>query len=191
MSAPPDLVVAGRRCYLRRKRLADAENDYRWRRDPELARLDGREPETDEFDEFVERMRTELEFPPAGWRMFAIESEDGRHVGNLLMYHLDQGHGSCELGISIGEADDRGRGIGKDAVTAFLRHAWTSLGMRMVYLHTFEWNETAIRCFLDCGFKPATGLSGGALRRYEARREWWLMEDARDPYPRNGGETSR
>ena len=47
--------LRGARVVLRDKRLDDAEQDYIWRSDPELARLDAAYPLTMSFDRFLTR----------------------------------------------------------------------------------------------------------------------------------------
>lgn len=185
MSAPSGILALGTRCVLRRKRLEDAPRDYEWRRDPEIARLDGRDVYGASYDDFLAAQQVELEFPPAGTLSFAIESA-GEHVGNLVVYNIDWVAGSCEFGVVIGRADLRGGGLGSDVVVTFLRYIWQQQQLSMVYLHTFEWNEAARRCFERCGFRAVARVQrpNGVFLRYEARREWWLMEDDREPYPR-------
>ena len=41
---PGKLVIAGEKVVLRKKRIEDAEDDYAWRTDEELARLDATKP---------------------------------------------------------------------------------------------------------------------------------------------------
>jgi len=45
--------LRGARIILREKRLEDAEQDYIWRSDPELARLDAAYPLTMSYDRFL------------------------------------------------------------------------------------------------------------------------------------------
>ena len=175
---------AAPRIILREKRRGDIPDDYAWRIDPELARLDARPRSTIRFDEFEQSFLNDLEFPRPGWLSLSIDV-DGAHVGNLVAYDIVVGD-RCEFGVVIGPAGQRGRGIGRESVVAFLRHAWGSLGLRLVYLHTLETNMRARRCFEACGFRPAARVQRReTMLRYEARREWWLMEDAERAYPRD------
>lgn len=181
-------VATGREVVLRRKALADAEQDYSWRRDPELARLDGRDPYRSSYEDFLRSFKADLEFPTQGSLALAIDAAPHGHIGNFVAY--DIGGGSCEIGLVIGPEERRGMGLGGDAICAFLRWAWASLGVRLVYLHTLEWNAPARRCFERCGFRAAATVERppGRMIRYEAAREWWLLEDERSPYPRAGAE---
>jgi RimJ/RimL family protein N-acetyltransferase len=179
-----ETIARGETTLLRRKRLSDARADYAWQQDPELARLDGRQPPTESYEEFLGRFRTNLEFPMDSSAAFSIDDIEGRHVGNLVRYNAVAG--ACEFGISLGEPEARGRGLGRDAICTFLRWAWGSIQWEMVYAHTFEWNEAARACLAHCGMRAAAFVErpAGRMIRYEAQRAWWLMEDEREPYPR-------
>ncbi|MCA9825227.1 MAG: GNAT family N-acetyltransferase [Dehalococcoidia bacterium] len=168
---------------LRAKRRSDLGDDYAWRIDPELARLDSRPVSRVTFEEFEQEFLAALEFPPPGVLSLSIDV-GGEHVGNLVAYDIISGE-SCEIGVVIGRERQRHRGIGREAVTAFLQHAWHRLGLRRVYLHTLEDNAPARRSFEACGFRASARVQRQAwMIRYEARREWWLMEDERTPYPK-------
>jgi RimJ/RimL family protein N-acetyltransferase len=182
--------VSDRKVVLRPKQRTDVEDDYQWRMDPELARLDARPESRVTFEEFRRSFLDELEFPRPGWISLAIDV-DGEHVGNMVAYDVVAGD-SCEIGIVIGPGERRHIGIGREAVTEFLRYAWDTLGLRKVYLHTLETNEPARRSFEACGFRPVARVQRQHwMVRYEVRREWWLMEDAQARYPRSQGGTAR
>jgi RimJ/RimL family protein N-acetyltransferase len=182
-----DIVARGQSALLRRKRLADARQDFEWQSDPELARLEGRPVLADSYDEFLRRFKVDLEFPPDGAVQLAIQDFQGRHLGNLIAYNFDGG--SCEFGLSLGDPEARGQGRGSDAICTFLRWAWASLHVSLVYAHTYEWNQRAQRSLERCGMRAAasTERPSGRLIRYEARREWWLMDDNLEAFPRADG----
>ena len=56
---------------------------------------------------------------------------------------------------------DHGHGLGTDAVTLLLRHAFDDLDLRRVQLQVFAHNERAIRCYENAGFQRE-----GTLRAY-------------------------
>jgi RimJ/RimL family protein N-acetyltransferase len=175
---------------LREKRRTDLPQDYKWRMDPELARLDARSPSNLRFEEFEQSFLVDLEFPRPGVLSLSIDA-DGTHVGNLVAYDIVAAD-RCEIGIVVGPAEWRGQGIGSRAIVEFLRHAWAVLGLHTVYLHTLESNGRARRSFEACGFRPVARVQRQELMlRYEARREWWLMEDERERYPRWGATQGR
>ncbi|MBI5948426.1 MAG: GNAT family N-acetyltransferase [Chloroflexi bacterium] len=184
MTAPSSLrhlaVATGRSVVIRRKHPSDALDDYQWRRDPELARFDSREPLTLSFSDFYERFERDRLYEDPARGSFSIDSPEGEHIGNVMYYNADEARETAEFGISLGREALRGAGLGTDATVAFLRYLWQNLPFRRIYLHTLDWNHRAERCFLRAGFEPAARVfrQDQWFIRMEARREWWLMWDA-------------
>jgi RimJ/RimL family protein N-acetyltransferase len=164
---------------LRGKHLTDAQDDYRWRRDPELVRFDAQPVLEKTFEAFVQQFEMELRIDDPNRRMYAIDEIGGGHVGNLMYYNVDGARSEAEFGISIGEDAARSRGLGTEATIAFLRLAWGATPFRRIFLHTLEWNDRAIRCFEKAGFQPVARVQRGEdfFLRMETRREWWLLWD--------------
>ncbi|MSQ14337.1 MAG: N-acetyltransferase [Dehalococcoidia bacterium] len=144
--------IKGEKVILREKRLEDAESDYKWRSDPELATFDGVPPLRMSLNSYLSVFREELRYPSRRHRTFAIEDYDGRHIGNCMYYDIDEGAGQAELGILIGEREYWSKGYGTDAVNALLHHIFGSTKLERVYLHTLEWNIRAQKSFEKSGF---------------------------------------
>ena len=157
------VTLRGAKVVLRDKRLEDAENDYIWRSDPELAKLDAAYPLTMTFERYLKIFEDQLKYPTPGSHHFATETLDGKFIGNCMYYDLDSVNMEAELGIVIGDRDYWSNSYGFDAVTTLLDHLFTEKNLKRVYLHTLEWNKRAQRCFEKCGFvsvKPVTGKWG-------------------------------
>jgi len=144
-------VLKGQKVVLREKRLEDANKDYAWRSDDELAHLDAAPTLRVPFANFLDSYADELA-RPSRRRRFAIETPDGKHIGNCMYYNIDEGKGGAELGIMIGERDYWDQGHGSDAVNILLEHIFSTTKLQRVYLNTLEWNVRAQRCFEKCGF---------------------------------------
>lgn len=170
-------IAVTARLRLRHKHEGDALNDFLWRRDPEIARFDGVMPLTKTFSEYLDYFRRLQCFADPERRMLSLESADGRHIGNIMFYNADSARQSAELGICIALPEYRGAGLGTEAVVAFLGYLWNEFPFRVVYLHTLEWNEAAIRCFEKAGFSTTARVLRGKqwFLRMEVRREWWLL----------------
>lgn len=56
-------------------------------------------------------------------------------------------------GIVIGEKEYWNRGYGSDALRTLLRFAFEELNLHRVFLHVFDFNERAIRCYEKVGFR--------------------------------------
>ena len=139
---------------MRDKQLEDAEYDYIWRCDPELARLDAAYPLTMTYDRYLSIFQDQLRYPTPGSHHFGIDvANDAKFVGNCMYYDLDSINREAELGIVIGDRDYWDGAFGYDAVVTLLEHMFGKMSLRRVYLHTLEWNKRAQRCFAKCGFK--------------------------------------
>ncbi|HET9015560.1 MAG TPA: GNAT family protein [Thermomicrobiaceae bacterium] len=89
-----------------------------------------------------------------GTASFAIyELAAPRPIGVTGLRHIDAPPGTAEFGISIGEADCRGRGYGTEATGLLLRHAFSDLGLRGIFLEVWSFNPAAIRTYLRVGFR--------------------------------------
>lgn len=172
----PRIVGEGRLVRLREKTIEDAERDYAWRCDPELARFDAARPLTVRFSNFVATMREDLQFPTIHRRTFAIDDPiTGRHIGNVMYYGYDAFALEAELGITIGDREYWERGYGTDAVRVMLRYLFEEMRLRRVYLHTLSWNYRAQAAFQRAGFLPVRPVSRGGYDfiYMECRYEDW------------------
>ncbi len=167
--------LRGAKVVLREKRLEDAENDYIWRSDPELARLDAALPLTMSFDRYLKLFQDQLKYPTPGSHHFATDTIDGKYIGNCMYYDLDTVNLEAELGIVIGDREYWSNSYGYDAVITLLDHMFTARRLKRVYLHTLEWNKRAQRCFSKSGFKPVKMVRRMAY-------DFILMEVLRDDW---------
>lgn len=193
----PQPFAAGRVVQLRRKHIGDARRDWTWRTDDEIAVLDAVPVSRLSYEEFREQMRWQLEAETHYRNMFAIETVEGRHIGNILLYNVDQGQREAELGIIIGEREFWGSGAGREAVTLLVDHVFTVTSLTRIYLHTLDWNVRAQRAFASAGFRQCGIARKGPNRfhRMEVRREWLWDRDyqraAARPTPRGRGRGRR
>ncbi len=171
------VLAAGPNVRIRFRARADAADEFRWRSDPETARYDGRDPNKEPFERFLDAFGYELAYGRNDREQFAIDTTDGQHIGTVMLYNVGRGGDSAELGISLGEEGARGRGLGREAVIVLLRWAWNNRPLRLVYLHALEWNQRAIRAFRAAGFDETARVirDGQVFVRMEVRREWWLL----------------
>lgn len=184
------VVAAGQRIRIRQRVREDATDEFRWRSDPQLAEFDGASVNTGSFEEFMAALDYELTFGRPGREAFALETPDRIHIGSVMYYNADPE--SAEIGISIAVGSYRGRGIGREAITVFLRFLWAERPFRHIYLHTLEWNETAQRCFRAAGFEDRARVyrDGAWFLRMDVRREWWLLWDAEGRFAATGHASS-
>ena len=75
------------------------------------------------------------------------------------------------LWMGIGDADQRGKGYGSDALRVMVRYAFLEMNMNRVGLQVAAFNEPARRSYEKCGFQLE-----GTLRQYMYRDgQYWDM----------------
>jgi RimJ/RimL family protein N-acetyltransferase len=173
-------MISGDKVKLRGKRLADAANDYAWLIDAELAALDAAPLPTTTFPQYLVDYTSDLRYPPTVRHQFAIETREGKHIGNCTYYGIDRDKGQAELGIMIGDRDYWDRGYGADAVTALLEYVFEKTRLNRLYLKTLVDNKRAQKCFAKCGFTPYSHLKkdGYNFILMELNREEWEKRQA-------------
>ncbi len=158
LTVPP--ILAGKRINLRPKQLQDAANDYKWQTDSELCRLDAASPLLCSFQEFLESYVEEFHRPSRSCR-FAIETLDGKHIGNCSYFSVDETKMEAELGIMIGDKDYWDQGYGADVILTSLNHVFSRTSLKRICLKTLNWNIRAHKCFHKCGFGAYGQLTRG------------------------------
>lgn len=153
MKAVAGELARGELIVLREKTLADAEQDYEWRRDPELATFDAARPYSGSLKDYMSLFSDELRYPSPYRKTVAVEDYEGRHIGNVMYYNADFQRREAEIGVTIGLREYWGRGYGTDLLRTFVRYLFDALSLERVYLKTLDWNTRAQRCFENAGFK--------------------------------------
>lgn len=157
-------VLVGERVLLRPLTRNDATPEYvGWINDPETTRFleSGRRKETIEsIAEYIARYENREDV-----RFLAIFLKEGnRHVGNLKLEPINWMHKNAILGIMIGDAKARGKGIGTEAILLMLRYAFDELKLHRVALGVTADNLPAINCYRKIGFKEEGRLRESVLR---------------------------
>ena len=171
-----DIRLNGELATLRSKRMSDAWNDYVWRTDPELSELDAAEPLGLSFVDFERFYHEDLKRYNRRSLRFAIEDEDGVHIGNCMCYDYNERRMQAEFGIMIGDPAYWGRGYGTEATKTLLTHIFETTDIRRLYLHTLVSNRRAQRSFINAGFRPYDHVwrDGKNFVQMEVlAHEWW------------------
>ena len=160
---------------LREKKIGDALNDYTWRTDPELTQLDAAPLLETTFPEYLKNYAFELRYPLLTRHAFAIETLEGKHIGNSVYYGIDEIKGEAELGIMIGDRNYWDKGCGASAVSALIDYIFRHTKLKRIYLKTLESNKRAQRCFEKCNFTPCGHLKrdGANFVLMELHRAEW------------------
>jgi RimJ/RimL family protein N-acetyltransferase len=139
----------GDRIYLSPMQVEDAETYVRWLSDPLVT--DGlgntcRVMSVEDEKEWIKKN--------AGTNQFAIiRKADHQLLGNCGLHQIDALRQCAEVGLFIGEAENRGKGYGVEVLNLLLAHAFDTLNLNNVMLRVFSFNENAIRCYGKVGFR--------------------------------------
>lgn len=145
---------------LRPARLEDAALLERWDRDADVIASHGVESQGDEIWR-DEDWRAEIAAAPA-WRRILIGEDNGRPFGVIVDIDpaLEETHywGDCGPGLRafdtwIGEAKDRGRGLGAAMMREALAIAFADPVVGAVIIDPLITNTRAIRFYERCGFQ--------------------------------------
>ena len=148
-----DVAAQGRLVVLRAKRIEDAEDDHGWRTDPELVELDAAVVMRQSLDAFRKDFEHELRSELPWMRRYAVDTLDGLHIGNCMVYDIDTVSGQCEVGILLGDRRYWNGGYGREAMQLLMGECFKMPAMNRLYLHTLAWNARARRAFAGCGFR--------------------------------------
>ena len=153
-------VIAHGSVYLRAPEREDIPGFVAWLNDWRTSRtLALRAPLSIPLEEaWFERMLADQ--GKGGYLFVTCLLADDRPVGNIGLFDLDLVNGSAGLGVLIGEAGDRGRGFGTDALRAMLGFAFGLLRLERVWLDVYDFNPDARRLYERVGF-----VHEGVLRR--------------------------
>ena len=157
----PEVDLKGDLVHIREKKIEDIADEYSWRTDEELSRLDATRPLTMSYDDFFRYSKEEMKFPNYKSKKLALDTIDNIHIGNLMYYDYSISNKQTELGIMIGDKDYWGKGYGTEAVQVLLEYLFTVLNLEKVYLHTLSWNYRAQASFVRAGFNIVRSVRRG------------------------------
>jgi len=131
--------------------MEDAVNEFHWRKDEELCRLDATTPLTGTFQEYI-HWYTEDHYISPNSRILSVVTMSGDHIGSCGCFNIDDVARELELGILIGEKEYWGNGYGMDVICTMVDSIFVNTHAQRIYLRTLDWNYRAQNCFKKCGF---------------------------------------
>jgi [ribosomal protein S5]-alanine N-acetyltransferase len=169
------LVIPGEKTKLREKKLTDVRTDYRWQSDPELARLDAAPSLDMSFTLYLLDYTTAVHDHSPDRYPLAVETPEGKHIGNCTLYDIDEKRGEGQVGIMIGDKEYWSHGYGTDVMTTFTAYIFQNSNLNRLYLKTLDWNIRAQKCFTKAGFTQCGELQrdGYNFMLMELYRDQW------------------
>ncbi|MEG0742105.1 MAG: GNAT family protein [Clostridia bacterium] len=145
--------VTGERIMLREYKADDIGSIRAWVNDPLTTRyLSTRfwpAQTMVDSEEFLARM---LQSSHNAYNFVIADAKDERYIGQLDMFRVDWRLRCGELGMVIGSTDDRGRGLGTEALRLMQRFTFQTLGMERLELEVLMGNTAARHCYEHAGF---------------------------------------
>ncbi len=180
-------TIKGTKVILGQRSMDNAWDDYTWEKDPELASLDAAPVVDISFDEYSRDYAEDVNtFYPTS-RRFAINTLDGKHIGNCSYYNISEAKGEAELGILIGNRNFWNKGYGTDVVNTLVDYVFNETKLNRIYLKTLVLNYRAQKCFQKCGFTSFRHLNrdGYSFLLMELSRKQWWERQSKSPLQDN------
>ncbi len=80
---------------------------------------------------------------------------DHRVLGLIDLFDFDPKNQRAGIGIVIAQPQDRGKGVGSEALQLLCNYAFHTLNLKQLYAQVGEHNPTSIHLFSKLGFKKA------------------------------------
>lgn len=74
-------------------------------------------------------------------------------VGFIDLFDFDPQHKRAGVGLVINDAENRGKGYGKDALQVLIKYCFAALNLNQIYCNITEGNDASIRLFKGCNFE--------------------------------------
>jgi RimJ/RimL family protein N-acetyltransferase len=123
-------MLKGEHIILRPLRLSDWEKTMQWRNDSDIKQLAMMHP-----------------YPVTE---FLDEKDDP--LGYIFLNNINQINRNCSLGIVIGDINQRGKGIGTEAIELISGYAFKTLNLNKVTVEVVEKNVNAVNLYKKLGF---------------------------------------
>ena len=155
-------MIYGVKTQLRRIERTDIPTFVRWFSDPEVRKflMLNRPISMAEEERWFESQLTD-----PSTELFAIETAEGVHIGNIGLHNIDWLHRRAELGIVIGEREFWSQGYGSDAIRTLLAFAFREMNLHRIRLRVFEDNTRAMKAYEKCGFQREGCLRQAVYRQ--------------------------
>ena len=176
--------MQGKLVRLRAYEKSDADALFRWFSDEDVTRWLGPPnfPSRAHQERFIESASASGDDA----KYFAIETLDGKLIGDCGLRFIDWKSRKAEFFITIGEKPFWGKGFGSDALQIVIRLAFDKMNLNRLWLSVLVDNPRAVRCYEKCGF-----VREGLLRQESyvdgKYRDVLMMALLREDYDRTRG----
>ncbi len=143
--------IEGKRVYLSPMSLDDAEKYVKWLNDFKVT--DGLNGSQNMVTLEGEKEWITNQTKEGNFQFAIIRTADNELIGNCGFNKIDQVNGTGNIGIFIGEEENRGKGYGTEALKLLISFGFDYLNLNNIMLSVYSFNERAIKCYKKLGFK--------------------------------------
>ena len=143
--------LIGERIYLSPLNIEDAEKYVEWFCDFKMT--DGIEKSSSIMTVEAEREWLENTLKNNDYNFAIVNLENDELIGNCGIMNINQINRCAEVGIFIGNEENRSNGYGTEALKILLDYCFNYLNLNNVHLGVKAFNERAISCYKKVGFK--------------------------------------
>lgn len=142
--------LTGERIYLSPMNIDDAELYTKWLNDAAVSEPLGwfrRMVSLSGEKKALENMALE------GYNHAIVLNEGDKLIGNTSLMDIDNISRKATVGIFIGEAENRGKGYGAEALRLIVNYGFKTLNLHNIMLQVDSDNERGIACYRKAGFR--------------------------------------
>jgi len=154
--------LIGTNVYLRPLERDDAPHFVTWMNDPEVTRtLVFRGPINLRAEEaFLDKLyQSEHDFS-----LGIVIRQTNTLIGAAGFHYIDFRNRHASFGIAIGDKAEWGKGYGTEATRLMVQHAFETLNLNRVWLHTYEYNTRGLKTYEKIGFRKEGVLRQDTFR---------------------------
>lgn len=159
--------IEGEKVYLSPMNLEDIEKYVKWMND--FSTTDGLGSST-RVTTFESEKNWLINNMDKKEQQFAIVlKETDKLIGNCGFCDINHLHQKGEVGLFIGEEENRSKGYGTEALSLLVEYGFNYLNLKNIMLKVFSFNERAIKSYEKVGFK----VFGKRTEVYYLNGKWY------------------
>lgn len=142
--------LVGDRIYLSPRNSEDAEVFVKWMNDFQVTDYTGRSSAIMTLEAEKQYLEQHI-YDEATFSIVTLE--ENKMIGTVGLEKIDKINRIARMGIMIGEAENREKGYGTEAINLILEYGFNYLNLYNIQLKVLEFNHRGIACYKKCGFK--------------------------------------
>ena len=175
--------LVGKDVYLSPMNVEDAPTYTRWMNDFQVTDGIGASRRIMSIKAELDWLNSELS-SSSEYQFAIVRKSDDKLLGNCSVHGVNAISQSAEVGLFIGDSENRERGYGTQVMELLLSYAFFYLNMHNVMLKVFSFNERAIHVYEKVGFKEI----GRRRQNYYLNGKYYddvFMDILKDEFPIN------